>query len=88
MKILFLMKPLAYVKPDKDTSVLLMQACQRLGHDIYFLPGILSGIKFNAFLRNFGNKKLNGFIILENKAPLCSDNHILSIEEKTSKKNF
>ena len=38
MKILFLMKPLAYVKPDKDTSVLLMQACQRLGHDIYFLP--------------------------------------------------
>ena len=38
MKILFLMKPLAYVKPDKDTSLLLMQASQRLGHDIYFLP--------------------------------------------------
>jgi len=55
MNILFLMKPLDYVKPEKDTSLLFMQASQRLGHSIYFLPqGGASitpdGLVFDVFL--------------------------------------
>ncbi len=38
MNILFLMKPLETIIPEKDTSLLFMQACERSGHNIFYLP--------------------------------------------------
>ncbi|RAP29898.1 glutathione synthase [Candidatus Marinamargulisbacteria bacterium SCGC AG-343-D04] len=38
MNILFLMKGLETIIPEKDTSLLFMQEAQRRGHTVYFLP--------------------------------------------------
>lgn len=38
MSILFLMKPLHYIHAEKDTSLLLMQAAEKLNQPIYYLP--------------------------------------------------
>ena len=38
MNILFLMKPLNSINPKKDTSLLFMQAAEKQGHSIYYLP--------------------------------------------------
>ena len=53
MNVLFLMKPLEIINPQKDTSLLFMQAAQRLGHAIYYLAqGGVSitpeGLRFNV----------------------------------------
>ena len=70
MSILFLMKPLQHIQAEKDTSLLLMQAAEKLKHPIYYLPqGNITltpnGAQFNcqkiscSYLRNSPIKKHN-----------------------------
>ena len=38
MNILFLMKPITSINPEKDTSLLFIQAAQSLGFNCFYLP--------------------------------------------------